>query len=56
MKAIVWSIVSFALATAAAPLHAQVLGLGTAPQRSIGYNMASAIAKVMAEAGLQSRV
>ena len=37
--------------------QAQVLGFGSAPQGSIGYNMSSAIAKVMAEdAGLQSRV
>ena len=37
--------------------HAQVLGFGTAPQGTIGYNMGSAIAKVIAEtAGLQSRV
>lgn len=46
---------SLALAVGAA--QAQVLGFGTAPQGSIGYNMGSAIAKVMAEsAGLQSRV
>jgi len=33
--------------------QAQVLGFGSAPQGSIGYNMSSAIAKVMAEtAGL----
>jgi TRAP transporter TAXI family solute receptor len=37
--------------------EAQVLGFGTAPQGSIGYNMGSAIAKVMAETeNLQSRV
>jgi TRAP transporter TAXI family solute receptor len=36
---------------------AQVLGFGTAPQGTIGYNMGSAIAKVMAgSANLQSRV
>lgn len=36
---------------------AQVLGFGTAPQGTIGYNMGSAIAKVMADAEkLQSRV
>ncbi len=36
---------------------AQVLGFGTAPQGSIGYNMGSAIAKVIAETEkLQSRV
>ena len=31
------------------PAHAQTLGIGTAPQGSIGYNMGSAIAKVLAE-------
>jgi len=37
--------------------HAQVLGLGSAPQGSIGYNMSAAIAKTMAEGGnIQSRV
>jgi TRAP transporter TAXI family solute receptor len=37
--------------------RAQALGFGSAPQGSIGYNMSSAIAKVMAEsAGIQSRV
>ena len=37
--------------------QAQVLGFGSAPQGSIGYNMSSAIAKVMAEdAKLQARV
>lgn len=37
--------------------HAQVLGFGSAPQGSIGYNMSSAIAKVLAEdAKIQSRV
>jgi len=41
----------------AATAQAQVLGFGSAPQGSIGYNMSSAIAKVMAEtAALQSRV
>jgi TRAP transporter TAXI family solute receptor len=46
-------------ALAAAPLlaQAQVLGFGSAPQGSIGYNMSAAIARVMAEqAGIQSRV
>ncbi|HLB14319.1 MAG TPA: TAXI family TRAP transporter solute-binding subunit [Burkholderiales bacterium] len=44
-------------ALAATAAQAQVLGFGTAPQGSIGYNMGSAIAKVMAEtANLQSRV
>jgi TRAP transporter TAXI family solute receptor len=38
-------------------VQAQVLGFGTAPQGTIGYNMGSAIARVMAEAAqLQSRV
>ena len=46
-----------ALALAVGCAHAQVLGFGTAPQGSIGYNMGSAIAKVMAETEkLQSRV
>ena len=48
-----------ALCAAALPAtgNAQALGFGSAPQGSIGYNMSSAIAKVMAEsAGLQSRV
>jgi len=41
----------------AATAQAQVLGFGTAPQGSIGYNMGSAIAKVIAETEkLQSRV
>jgi uncharacterized protein len=45
---------AFALAATA---QAQVLGFGSAPQGSIGYNMSSAIAKVIAEtAGVQSRV
>jgi uncharacterized protein len=40
-----------------ASASAQVLGFGTAPQGSIGYNMGSAIAKVIAETQkLQSRV
>lgn len=39
------------------PAHAQTLGFGTAPQGSIGYNIGSAIAKVIAETeNLQSRV
>jgi hypothetical protein len=41
----------------ASTAQAQVLGFGSAPQGSIGYNMSSAIAKVMAEsANVQSRV
>jgi hypothetical protein len=48
----------FTLAAAAcvAPAQAQVLGFGSAPQGSIGYNMSSAIARVLAENGVQSRV
>jgi TRAP transporter TAXI family solute receptor len=46
-----------AAALLAAGVQAQVLGFGSAPQGSIGYNMSSAIAKVLAEdAGIQSRV
>ena len=51
--------IALLLALAAAPLlaKAQVLGFGSAPQGSIGYNMSAAIARVMAEqAGVQSRV
>lgn len=41
----------------AAAAHAQVLGIGTAPQGTIGYNIGSAIAKVLLETqNLQSRV
>jgi TRAP transporter TAXI family solute receptor len=37
--------------------YAQVLGFGSAPQGSIGYNMSAAIARVMSEeGGVQSRV
>ncbi len=44
-------------ALAAAAAQAQVLGFGSAPQGSIGYNMSSAIARVMSEsAQVQSRV
>jgi TRAP transporter TAXI family solute receptor len=56
MKRIAWL---FTLAAAAftAPAQAQVLGFGSAPQGSIGYNMSAAIARVMSEqAGIQSRV
>lgn len=46
-----------AAALLAAGAHAQVLGFGSAPQGSIGYNMSSAIARVMSEsAQIQSRV
>jgi len=54
IKRMLAAVAGVALAGAA---QAQVLGFGSAPQGSIGYNMSSAIAKVMAEsAGLQSRV
>jgi TRAP transporter TAXI family solute receptor len=44
------------LALAAGAAQAQVLGFGSAPQGSIGYNMSSAIARVLADTGIQSRV
>jgi uncharacterized protein len=44
------------LALATGSVQAQALGFGSAPQGSIGYNMSSAIAKVMADTGMQSRV
>jgi TRAP transporter TAXI family solute receptor len=54
MKGILTAIAAGLLASSA---QAQVLGFGSAPQGTIGYNMSSAIAKVMAEsANLQSRV
>jgi TRAP transporter TAXI family solute receptor len=44
-------------ALSAAAAQAQVLGFGSAPQGSIGYNMSSAIARVISEsANIQSRV
>lgn len=47
----------FTLAAATFTAQAQVLGFGSAPQGSIGYNMSAAIARVMSEqAGIQSRV
>jgi len=51
-------ILTFAAAAfLAAGAQAQVLGFGSAPQGSIGYNMSSAIARTIAEAeGIQSRV
>lgn len=53
MKKLLFAALVFALPAA----QAQVMGFGSAPQGSIGYNMSSAIAKVMAEsANLQSRV
>ena len=51
--------IALLLALAAVPLlaEAQVLGFGSAPQGSIGYNMSAAIARVMSEeGGIQSRV
>jgi len=54
LTAIAMALIAYLFENAA---HAQVLGFGTAPQGSIGYNMGSAIAKVMAEtASVQSRV
>jgi len=48
---------AFAAALFACGAHAQVLGFGSAPQGSIGYNMSAAIARVMSEsANIQSRV
>ena len=51
-------ILAFAAAAfIAAGAQAQVLGFGSAPQGSIGYNMSSAIARTLAEAAnIQSRV
>jgi uncharacterized protein len=46
-----------AAALLASGAQAQVLGFGSAPQGSIGYNMSAAIARVMSEsANVQSRV
>ncbi|HVC11611.1 MAG TPA: TAXI family TRAP transporter solute-binding subunit [Burkholderiales bacterium] len=54
MKRLVTACAALTLAGAA---HAQVLGIGTAPQGTIGYNMGSAVAKVLLEKGhIQSRV
>jgi TRAP transporter TAXI family solute receptor len=54
MKRLIAACAALTLAGAA---HAQVLGIGTAPQGSIGYNMGAAVAKVLLEKGhLQSRV
>ncbi len=48
---------AFAAALLASSAQGQVLGFGSAPQGSIGYNMSSAIARVMSEsAQIQSRV
>jgi len=48
---------AFVAALIASGAQAQVLGFGSAPQGSIGYNMSSAIARVMSEsAQIQSRV
>jgi TRAP transporter TAXI family solute receptor len=58
LRKIVARVVVIGVAAALPPAaNAQVLGFGTAPQGSIGYNMGSAIAKVIAETEkLQSRV
>jgi uncharacterized protein len=58
MRKIVARCVAVGVAVALpASASAQALGFGTAPQGSIGYNMGSAIAKVIAETEkLQSRV
>ncbi|MGB5079601.1 MAG: TAXI family TRAP transporter solute-binding subunit [Burkholderiales bacterium] len=54
MKRILGGFIAALLASGA---QAQVLGFGSAPQGSIGYNMSSAIARVMSEdAKIQSRV
>ncbi len=54
MKRLVTACAALTLCGAA---HAQVLGIGTAPQGTIGYNMGSAVAKVLLEQGkIQSRV
>jgi len=48
---------AIAAALFASAAQGQVLGFGSAPQGSIGYNMSSAIARVMSEsAQVQSRV
>ena len=48
------AVLAFVFAIAA---HAQALGIGTAPQGTIGYNMGSAIARALSEAEkIQSRV
>jgi TRAP transporter TAXI family solute receptor len=56
MKKLLIAVLPAVLAFSAGSVQAQVLGFGSAPQGSIGYNMSSAIAKVMAENGMQSRV
>ena len=56
MKKLLVASLAGASLLAPGPVLAQVLGFGSAPQGSIGYNMSSAIAKVMAEDGTQSRV
>ena len=56
MRRLLFAALAVAALTAAGTAQAQVLGFGSAPQGSIGYNMSSAIARVMADAGLQSRV
>lgn len=56
MKKLLVALLAGSSLLAQGPVLAQVLGFGSAPQGSIGYNMSSAIAKVMAEDGTQSRV
>lgn len=54
MKRLIAAVAALALCGAA---HAEVLGIGTAPQGTIGYNMGAAVAKVLLEkGGIQSRV
>jgi TRAP transporter TAXI family solute receptor len=56
-RTILGALLAALLSVAAGSVNAQVLGFGTAPQGSIGYNMGSAIAKVLAQSeNLQSRV
>src|SRR5262245_3369066 len=50
-------LLALAMLVCPALAQAQVLGFGSAPQGSIGYNMSAAIAKAMADKGnIQSRV
>lgn len=50
-------LIAASVALFASGAQAQVLGIGAAPQGTIGYNMASAVANVLAEkGGIQSRV
>jgi TRAP transporter TAXI family solute receptor len=56
MKKSVFALLAAGALLCSGAASAQALGFGSAPQGTIGYNMSSAIAKVMAENGLQSRV